>query len=172
MKTGISLGLIGLILAGTLVGVLMTSRVHVPEPQPPELPWLVSKADEVQIDDVGVEFTVDPDTANDEIVKATMTNNREEPIFFGAEYRLQVEIMEEWWDIEVEALNFIAILYSVNPNDTLDMEFQLRPYYGTPPDGELVSGPFRLIKKVYLSEPGPDEEPEAAWVVAEFFNEG
>lgn len=172
MKSELPFNVLLLMLLGMLASAFSATGNIPLEPQPPELPWVVSKAIETEIEDADIEFAVDPATVNQEIVKGAITNNREETIYFGAEYRLQVQLFDDWWDIEVGEMSFIEILYELDPGDTLDMEFNLREYYGTPPDGKLISGPYRLIKQIYLNETGPDEEIDPVWVVAEFYNEG
>lgn len=133
------------------------------EPPAQDLPWNVVPAEPLTLEDNGVVFVVDPATAAAGTVKAGMTNNRDEAIFFGAEYTLQVDLDGAWHDIDVGDMSYIAILYAVNPHDTLELEFQLQPFYG-----DLPAGAYRLVKHIYLTEPAPDVQPDTVPVAAPF----
>ena len=152
-----------------ILGLVFALTLGAPlEPQPPELPWYVSRAAEQVSEDQGIVFEVDPETADQEVVRSVIRNNRESSIFFGEPYRLQVDVAGDWYDIVVPEPVFIDILYSLDPGESMALQFNLRPVYGVNPDGRLIDASYRLVKAVWLTAPETGAATESVMVTAPF----
>ena len=118
----------------------------------------IGEKSKVEVVDKYVTFEIDDETLTNESVTVVFRNNSEYTVSYGTPYELEIKEDGEWHKINVE-LFFTMPLMSLEPGESIDLEFNWAESYG-----ELAKGEYRIIKSVTVES----TSPEKIYVAAEF----
>ena len=112
----------------------------------------------VEVVDKYVTFEIDDETLTNESATVVFRNDSEYTVSYGTPYELEIKEDGEWHKINVE-LFFTMPLMSLEPGESIDLEFNWAESYG-----KLAKGEYRIIKSVTVES----DNPESFYVAAEF----
>ena len=112
----------------------------------------------VEVVDKYVVFDLDEETLTNGSASVLLRNDSEYNVSYGTPYELEIKEDGEWHKINVE-LFFTMPLMSLEPGESIDLEFNWAESYG-----ELAKGEYRIIKSVTVES----TSPEKIYVAAEF----
>lgn len=111
-----------------------------------------------------VSLSVDTTTLTTKGAKFTLSNNSDDEYTYGADYRIDKKVDNEWKELETEgtsAWNSIGYISKANISNEVNIDWTIGY-------GELKTGKYRLVKKVIKSSDTPITENDTIEIYAEF----
>lgn len=108
-----------------------------------EYPWSVTKTNvDTTSENADIKLQLVDGTLTSKGAELVLYNNSNMAISFGADYFIQLQRDNSWYDIEIESLDWTAILLTVESDSEYTFEVDWSSIYG-----ELPSGTYKLIKE-------------------------
>lgn len=118
----------------------------------------IYEASNIVVTDHDVSLLIKDGSLSNTQVTLVLENKSEQNLGYGEYYEIEIKKNDAWYSINVE-LTFLDILYTMESNQSQELEINWEDSYGA-----LSAGEYRILKKVMFM----DDNFEEFYVAAEF----